>query len=75
MTTAVMAACDHGVAAKIKRVIMERDTYPRKWGLGPKVGHGGNWTSYWGSCVITHKTHYSASCAIASIQPSHLFTS
>jgi len=37
MTTAVMAACDHGVVAKIKRVIMERDTYPRKWGLGPKA--------------------------------------
>jgi len=26
-----------GVVAKIKRVIMERDTYPRAWGLGPKV--------------------------------------
>lgn len=37
MTTAVMAACDHGIVAKIKRVIMEKDTYPRKWGLGPKV--------------------------------------
>ncbi|XP_062519408.1 H/ACA ribonucleoprotein complex subunit DKC1-like isoform X2 [Corticium candelabrum] len=35
MTTAEMATCDHGVVAKIKRVIMERDTYPRKWGLGP----------------------------------------
>jgi H/ACA ribonucleoprotein complex subunit 4 len=35
MTTAVMATVDHGVVAKIKRVIMERDTYPRKWGLGP----------------------------------------
>jgi len=35
MTTAVMATCDHGVVAKIKRVVMERDTYPRKWGLGP----------------------------------------
>jgi predicted RNA-binding protein (TIGR00451 family) len=33
MTTAVMATCDHGVVAKIKRVIMERDTYPRRWGL------------------------------------------
>lgn len=32
-----MASCDHGVCAKIKRVIMERDTYPRKWGLGPKA--------------------------------------
>jgi H/ACA ribonucleoprotein complex subunit 4 len=35
MTTAVMATCDHGVVAKIKRVIMERDSYPRRWGLGP----------------------------------------
>ena len=35
MTTAVMATCDHGRVARIKRVIMERDTYPRKWGLGP----------------------------------------
>jgi len=37
MTTAIMATCDHGVVAKIKRVIMERDTYPRRWGLGPKA--------------------------------------
>ena len=35
MTTAVLATCDHGVVAKIKRVIMERDSYPRRWGLGP----------------------------------------
>ena len=35
MTTSVMATCDHGTVAKIKRVIMERDTYPRRWGLGP----------------------------------------
>ena len=35
MTTAVMATVDHGVVAKIKRVIMERDSYPRRWGLGP----------------------------------------
>ena len=35
MTTAVMATCDHGMVAKIKRVVMERDTYPRRWGLGP----------------------------------------
>ena len=34
MTTAVMATVDHGVVAKIKRVVMERDTYPRRWGLG-----------------------------------------
>jgi H/ACA ribonucleoprotein complex subunit 4 len=35
MNTAIMATCDHGVVAKIKRVIMERDSYPRRWGLGP----------------------------------------
>jgi len=39
MTTAVMATCDHGVVAKIKRVVMERDTYPRRWGLGPVAKH------------------------------------
>lgn len=37
MTTVDMATCDHGVVARIKRVIMERDTYPRRWGLGPKA--------------------------------------
>lgn len=35
MTTSTIATTDHGVVAKIKRVIMERDTYSRKWGLGP----------------------------------------
>ena len=35
MTTSTLATCDHGVAARVKRVIMERDTYPRRWGLGP----------------------------------------
>lgn len=37
MTTATMTICDHGIVAKLKRVIMERDEYPRKWGLGPKA--------------------------------------
>ncbi|KAI8812139.1 pseudouridine synthase [Cladochytrium replicatum] len=37
MSTAEMASCDHGPVAKIKRVIMERDTYPKRWGLGPKA--------------------------------------
>ena len=37
MTTSVMSSCDHGVVASIKRVIMERDTYPRRWGLGPRA--------------------------------------
>eukprot|EP00210_Caulerpa_lentillifera_P007565 g7225.t1 len=35
MNSAVIASVDHGCVAKLKRVIMDRDTYPRKWGLGP----------------------------------------
>jgi H/ACA ribonucleoprotein complex subunit 4 len=35
MSTSVIATCDHGVVAKTKRVIMDRETYPKKWGLGP----------------------------------------
>jgi len=37
MTTAEIASVDHGIVSKIKRVIMDRDTYPRKWGLGPRA--------------------------------------
>jgi len=37
MSTADMASCDHGVVAKIKRVVMERNTYPRRWGKGPRA--------------------------------------
>ena len=37
MTTVELATCDHGVVAKVKRCIMEGDTYPRRWGLGPKA--------------------------------------
>ncbi|KAF9474473.1 putative rRNA pseudouridine synthase [Pholiota conissans] len=35
MSTVELATCDHGVVAKVKRCIMERDSYPRRWGLGP----------------------------------------
>lgn len=35
MSTVELSTCDHGVAAKVKRCIMERDLYPRRWGLGP----------------------------------------
>ncbi|KAF2026073.1 centromere/microtubule-binding protein-like protein cbf5 [Setomelanomma holmii] len=35
MSAVEMSSCDHGVVAKIKRVIMERDLYPRRWGMGP----------------------------------------
>ncbi|CAE6464000.1 unnamed protein product [Rhizoctonia solani] len=37
MSTADLASCDHGIVAKVKRCIMERDTYPRRWGLGPRA--------------------------------------
>ncbi|XP_029657433.1 LOW QUALITY PROTEIN: H/ACA ribonucleoprotein complex subunit cbf5-like [Octopus sinensis] len=34
MESADIGMCSHGVVAKLKRVLMERDTYPRRWGLG-----------------------------------------
>lgn len=36
-TSAQLATTDYGTAAKIKRVIMERDVYPRTWGKGPRA--------------------------------------
>lgn len=35
MTTSTMATCDHGIVARTKRVIMDRDIYAKKWKLGP----------------------------------------
>merc|ERR1712160_75142 len=35
MTTSTIAICDHGIVARTKRVIMDRDTYEKKWKLGP----------------------------------------
>ena len=35
MTTSTMATCDHGIVARTKRVIMDRDIYDKKWKLGP----------------------------------------
>jgi len=35
MTSEQIITCEHGLVAKAKRVIMDRDTYPRRWGLGP----------------------------------------
>ncbi|KAL9612742.1 MAG: hypothetical protein Q9167_002681 [Letrouitia subvulpina] len=35
MSQVELSTCDHGVVAKVKRCIMERDLYPRRWGLGP----------------------------------------
>eukprot|EP00357_Protocruzia_adherens_P017690 CAMPEP_0114975998 /NCGR_PEP_ID=MMETSP0216-20121206/2418_1 /TAXON_ID=223996 /ORGANISM="Protocruzia adherens, Strain Boccale" /LENGTH=439 /DNA_ID=CAMNT_0002336857 /DNA_START=1674 /DNA_END=2993 /DNA_ORIENTATION=- len=32
----VISTCDHGLAAKTKRVLLDRETYPKKWGLGPR---------------------------------------
>lgn len=37
MTSSEIMSCDHGIAAKIKRVIMDKDLYPRRWGLGPRA--------------------------------------
>ena len=30
LATSMMASCDHGCVAKVSRVIMDRDTYPRR---------------------------------------------
>jgi len=35
MSTVELSSCDHGVVAKVKRCIMERDLYPKRWGMGP----------------------------------------
>ena len=34
MSTVDLATCDHGVVAQVKRCIMERDTIPKKMGVG-----------------------------------------
>lgn len=37
MTSNQMSTATHGICCRIKRVIMDRDYYPRKWGLGPRA--------------------------------------
>jgi len=37
MTSQIIAEATHGIVARIKRVIMDRETYPRKWGHGPNA--------------------------------------
>lgn len=34
MSSSQMATHEHGIVARLKRVIMDRDTYPRRWGVG-----------------------------------------
>lgn len=35
MASSQIKAVDHGIVARIKRVLMDRDVYPRRWGVGP----------------------------------------
>ncbi|EFC43190.1 predicted protein [Naegleria gruberi] len=35
MTSIQIQSMDYGVVCKTKRVIMDRNTYPRRWGMGP----------------------------------------
>lgn len=37
MTSSEIFSCEHGVVAKTKRVIMDKDLYPQRWGLGPRA--------------------------------------
>ena len=62
MSTATMATCDHGVAAKLKRVVMSRDVYPRKWGLGPKVGDGAVPAERVGGAVPAERGGWGSAC-------------
>ena len=39
MTSSTIASCDHGIVARTKRVIMDRDVYEKKWKLGPFAKH------------------------------------
>ncbi len=54
MTTGIMATVDHGCVAKIKRVVMERDTYPRRWGSRAALP------------APAHRQHCLASCWLAA---------
>ena len=70
MTTAVISTCDHGIVAKIKRVIMERDTYPRKWGLGPKVSKW-DWACALHSIVFCFVEYSSSSWCVSTAMSWH----
>lgn len=42
MTASEIQSCDHGIVCKTKRVLMDRETYPRRWGLGPRAARKKN---------------------------------
>jgi len=54
MSTVELSSCDHGTVAKVKRCIMERDLYPRRWGLGE---HFNTFTVDYGAVLIVIRTH------------------
>jgi predicted RNA-binding protein (TIGR00451 family) len=62
MSAVEMTSCDHGVVAKIKRVIMERDLYPRRWGMGPvatekkKMKEAGTLDVSFDTCIKTMRS-------------------
>lgn len=37
MSSSEIFTVDHGIAFKIKRVVMDKDQYPRRWGTGPRA--------------------------------------
>merc|ERR1739848_99704 len=37
MSTSTLCSCDYGCVTLIKRTIMEKDVYPRRWSLGPII--------------------------------------
>ena len=37
MTVSEIFSCDHGFVAKVKRVIMDKGLYPKRWGMGVRA--------------------------------------
>jgi hypothetical protein len=86
MNTANMMSCDHGTVAKVKRVVMERDTYPRRWGLGPLAQKKKQVITQFSpnlrTCVVLHLIGRSPDCgmrggllALGSSSPTASWTS
>jgi H/ACA ribonucleoprotein complex subunit 4 len=64
MSATDMANCDHGCVAKVKRCIMQRDWYPRRWGLGPVAQFKKGLKAKGKLDVsISHSTMFTANCA------------
>lgn len=58
LSSFMIASCDHGAVTKTKKVIMERDMYPKRWCLGAVPQHQ-KWTAKGGFCQRSRQTNNS----------------